>query len=69
MTDTTRCPECEGTDVVPIVYGFPGPDLADAQNRGEVELGGCVVTGADPEWRCKVCGHSWPNSGDRDDNP
>ena len=44
-----------------VVYGFSGLDLADAQDLGEVELGGCVITGAEPEWRCQGCGHSWPS--------
>jgi hypothetical protein len=27
----------------PLVYGMPGPDLAETARRGEVVLGGCVI--------------------------
>lgn len=40
---------------VPIVYGLPGWDLAEAEKNGEVVLGGCVVSGNDPEWACPNC--------------
>jgi hypothetical protein len=50
------CPDCGSTDVVPIVYGLPGRQLCDAAQRGEVVLGGCCVSGADPAWICRLCG-------------
>ncbi len=33
------CPTC-GAKAVPIVYGFPSPDLMEAYDRGEIHLGG-----------------------------
>ena len=54
-----KCPSCGSSKVVPIVYGMPGPELVEASKKGEVELGGCVVTDRDPEWHCKACGHGW----------
>lgn len=35
---------------VPLVMGFPDHDLIAASRRGEVLVGGCVVTGFEPEW-------------------
>ena len=51
------CPTCgSAADVVPIVYGLPGEELMAAAKRGEVALGGCLVSPDDPRWRCKKCG-------------
>jgi len=40
---------------VKIVYGYPGWELGQAEERGEVALGGCVVSYDDPEWACPNC--------------
>lgn len=37
-----------GVKVLPIVYGLPDKTLFDRAKRGEVALGGCVITGFDP---------------------
>ena len=58
------CPTC-GTVGVPIVYGMPGPELVDAAERGEVFIGGCVITGDDPTHVC-AAGHHWKAPGRRD---
>jgi hypothetical protein len=42
--------------MLPIVFGYPMPELFEAEQRGEVALGGCVVTGEDPTHRCAACG-------------
>jgi len=50
------CPTCHSAaDVVPIIYGFPSEELMKAAERGEVALGGCLVSPDDPQWRCKKC--------------
>ena len=52
------CPACGATgEPIPVVYGMPGPDgdLLAASERGEVVLGGCSLTGDDPEWACATC--------------
>lgn len=53
------CPRCESAAVVPIRYGMPGPELAAAAERGEVELGGCLVP-VPWKWSCLECGYRWP---------
>jgi hypothetical protein len=50
------CSSCAATDLVAIVYGYPDPELFEAADCGEVELGGCVIYGNDPKWSCRVCG-------------
>ncbi len=54
-----RCPECGSADVIPIVYGKPGRELMAQAERGEVALGGCILTGNDPAWHCTACQHRW----------
>ncbi len=54
------CPECGSSEsVVPIIYGYPSEELVEAAAKGEVKLGGCIVTGDDPGWHCKSCAYSW----------
>jgi len=38
------CPVCN-SHVVRIVYGYPTDETFQEADRGEVRLGGCVVTG------------------------
>jgi hypothetical protein len=50
------CPKCGSLDIVPILYGLPGPEMMDSAEKGRIELGGCCVTDNDPQKRCKACG-------------
>ena len=50
------CPKCGSLDVVPIEYGYPGPEMMAEAARGEIALGGCCVTDRDPRKRCEACG-------------
>ena len=61
LTDTDErtkptCPNCRATDLVPILYGYPSPEMFEEAGRGSIELGGCVIYGNDPEWTCRKCG-------------
>ena len=61
----SRCPACKNGKLIPIVYGMPGRELMEQNGRGEIELGGCVVTevfdpergfiSGDPELTCPEC--------------
>ena len=53
------CPVCK-EPMVRIVYGYPSMELFESSARGEVALGGCVVSGfgVDPTHRCRQ-GHEW----------
>jgi hypothetical protein len=37
------------------VYGLPTSDIGDREAALEIVLGGCVVTGNDPELECLGC--------------
>ncbi len=37
------------------MYGLPGFEEFEAEERGEVRLGGCVVDGEEPRWACSSC--------------
>ncbi len=51
--ESMTCPAC-GADFIPVIYGMPGPDLVEAEERGEVILGGCVPMLELPAiWHCK----------------
>jgi hypothetical protein len=52
------CPTCGSPRVARILYGLPAfsEELERALQEGTVALGGCVVTGDDPDWRCLACG-------------
>ncbi len=58
-TDAPRCPKCGSGRVVPIVYGYPSWELGQAEERGELVLGGYMASDRDPKWRCMDCGHEW----------
>lgn len=57
------CPGCGSTQVVPIVYGYPGWEMGVEADQGRVALGGCVVSGDDPQWHCKACGRDFGTPG------
>jgi len=56
---TTTCPHCGARDIIPIVYGYPAPDLLEASQSGEVVLGGCNCTFDQPNWSCRARHHRW----------
>ena len=53
------CSECGSANVIPIVYGKPGQELMDEAERGEVKLGGCVISRESPYNYCTDCGAEW----------
>ena len=58
-SDRPECPKCGSEHVLPIAYGLPGPEMMEDVRRGEIELGGCVISGNDPQWSCQACGWRW----------
>jgi hypothetical protein len=48
------CPRCGGA-TRHILYGLPDPDAFDEAERGEIELGGCLVHDLQPNARCTEC--------------
>ena len=61
----SRCPTCNAGKLISIVYGMPLRELMEQSERGEVELGGCIITEVfdpksgsiigDPELYCPKC--------------
>jgi hypothetical protein len=35
------------------------PEVRDRIEQGSITLGGCCISGEDPEWRCLDCRHEW----------
>lgn len=61
---TSTCSRCGGS-AVPIAYGYPGPEMMEAAERGEIVLGGCMVSEGQPTRRCGDCGANLGFRGDR----
>ena len=70
----SRCPACTIGRLVPIVYGLPGPEMVERYERGEISLGGCVVSevfdeergvfvSANPQMSCPACGSEFFRDG------
>ncbi len=55
-----KCPKCGGK-VVKIIYGEPSIEAFEAEERGEIILGGCCIqidgegNSLMPDWQCKKC--------------
>jgi hypothetical protein len=54
------CPACASTDAVEIVYGYPSFELVEAERRGEIVLGGCLIGPESPDYECRGCGAALP---------
>ena len=61
-TSTTfpPCPTCGATDAIHIVYGYPPFELWEAEQRGEIVMGGCVIGPESPDYECRSCGAPLP---------
>lgn len=53
------CPKCETPNPLEIVYGFPSNEMQVAETEGSIALGGCVLQGDDPAYRCRQCGEQF----------
>ena len=66
MTDELICPECKSKSIALIFWGYPNMDsIQNELDRGEITLGGCMISDNDPKWECNECGWRW---GERDDD-
>lgn len=50
------CPNCGGHEVQDLVMGMPASSLMDDPNY---QIGGCVISGHEPEYVCATCEHGW----------
>lgn len=53
-----KCPHC-GSKVLRIQNGYPGHEMMEAAERGEILLGGCCISEGSPDFACPVCGQSF----------
>lgn len=53
-----KCPHC-GAKVLRIQYGYPGPEMMEAAERGEILLGGCCISPDSPDYACPICGQAF----------
>ncbi len=56
MKKPAECPKCKSEKVMRIQYGYPDPSY---KIPDDVYLGGCCVTGEDPDWHCDSCSWEW----------
>lgn len=54
---SSKCPHCGEQQLVPIVYGYPSDLTMQHWFEGVLELGGCMMTGDDPQLHCMACHH------------
>ena len=58
-----KCPACGRRKGALIAYGLPSPEdwdeIKKRMDAGAMVLGGCCVTGEDPEYKCAACDHKW----------
>jgi len=55
MKKTIDCPSCRTGSVISIIYGMPDYQLLEQAEKGEIHLGGCIVSDNDPHYYCKEC--------------
>lgn len=52
-----KCPKCGSENYTPIMYGYPSQEAIEAEVRGELILGGCVVPSNASNVECDKCKH------------
>jgi hypothetical protein len=53
------CPECQSTQVVPIVHGIPTAAQSKALKTGRAIVADREEWEGMSEWYCKACGTDW----------
>lgn len=56
------CPSCEKINGVQLLWGMPDAADLTLAEKGEVELGGCVITDMEVDRHCRSCAHQWKSS-------
>ncbi len=73
MTDKRRmqCPECKSTHIAFVMMGMPlyDDELERKLKEGKIILGGCTVSGGDPNSVCNDCKHQWRRDGKKVECP
>lgn len=54
--EKVKCPLCGSVRIARVLYGLPDESVELMEiDEGRIRLGGCVVTGDDPRWKCNDC--------------
>lgn len=56
--DIKRCPNCNNK-LLDIVYGMPDYTIGEKAMKGEIFLGGCMISDNDPIYHCNHCRRSY----------
>ena len=56
------CPSCEKNNGVQLLWGMPDAAALKLAEKGEGELGGCVITDMEIDRHCRSCAHQWNSS-------
>ena len=59
MNKDNICPVCGTNNVIEIIYGYPTEEAIKEYEKGNIELGGCMFEGDEPNRKCKNCGTTW----------
>jgi len=55
-----KCTKCSSNvKVVPIEYGYPGPEMWKDYDMGKIKLGGCGIIENAPKFYCNKCEYSF----------
>ena len=49
-----KCTQNHFDNIIPIVYGFPDKKMMKKYKQEKIFLGGCNITGCDPNYYCKT---------------
>ena len=68
-SDSRKCPQCGSGKVIPIVYGdIDGSSEVMRQiENEEIDVGGCLVGGDSPKWKCRNCNNQFGNVNNMED--
>ena len=53
------CPKCKSKNIIPIVYGMPGPEMQQESFEEKIHLGGCTIMEDNPSKYCRDCEHKF----------
>ena len=53
-----NCPNCGGK-LIDIIYGMPDYTIGEKAMKGEIHLGGCIISDDDPIYHCNNCRRSY----------
>lgn len=48
------CPYNHTDSIVRIIYGYPTSKTMEKAKKGQIHLGGCIITHCDPKYYCAI---------------